>query len=54
MSSAASGGVRVWMMRRAVKPTLVAMGLVFLLMLPTIGQALGQFMSKISDMIIHG
>ena len=28
MSSAASGGVRVWMMRRAVKPTLVAMGLV--------------------------
>ncbi|WP_294332091.1 flagellar biosynthetic protein FliQ [uncultured Sphingomonas sp.] len=35
-------------------PKLVAMGLVFLLMLPTIGQALGQFMSKISDMIIHG
>ncbi|KTF70609.1 flagellar biosynthetic protein FliQ [Sphingomonas sp. HT-1] len=35
-------------------PKLVAMGLVFLLMLPTIGQALGQFMGKISDMIIHG
>ncbi|GAA0747416.1 flagellar biosynthetic protein FliQ [Sphingomonas sp. ABOLD] len=35
-------------------PKLVAMGLVFLLMLPTIGQALGQFMAKISDMIIHG
>ncbi len=35
-------------------PKLVAMGLVFLLMLPTIGQALGEFMAKISDMIIHG
>ncbi|PVX30297.1 flagellar biosynthetic protein FliQ [Sphingomonas pokkalii] len=35
-------------------PKLVAMGLVFLLMLPTIGQALGAFMGKISDMIIHG
>jgi flagellar biosynthesis protein FliQ len=35
-------------------PKLVSMGLVFLLMLPTIGQALGQFMAKISDMIIHG
>lgn len=35
-------------------PKLVAMGLVFLLMLPTIGQALGQFMAKISDMIIQG
>jgi flagellar biosynthesis protein FliQ len=35
-------------------PKLVAMGLVFLLMLPTIGQALGGFMAKISDMIIHG
>ncbi len=35
-------------------PKLVAMGLVFLLMLPTMGQALGQFMAKISDMIIHG
>ncbi|OAN66637.1 flagellar biosynthetic protein FliQ [Sphingomonas sp. TDK1] len=35
-------------------PKLVAMGLVFLLMLPTIGESLGQFMGKISDMIIHG
>ncbi|UYY77442.1 flagellar biosynthetic protein FliQ [Sphingomonas sp. R1] len=35
-------------------PKLLAMGLVFLLMLPTMGQALGQFMAKISDMIIHG
>jgi flagellar biosynthesis protein FliQ len=35
-------------------PKLVSMGLVFLLMLPTIGQALGQFMAKISDLIIHG
>ncbi|WP_010545360.1 flagellar biosynthetic protein FliQ [Sphingomonas elodea] len=35
-------------------PKLLAMGVVFLLMLPTMGQALGQFMAKISDMIIHG
>ncbi|MHA6721119.1 flagellar biosynthetic protein FliQ [Sphingomonas sp. RS6] len=35
-------------------PKLVSMGVVFLLMLPTIGQALGGFMAKISDMIIHG
>jgi flagellar biosynthetic protein FliQ len=32
----------------------MAMGLVFLVMLPTIGQALSGFMGKISDMIIHG
>lgn len=35
-------------------PKLVAMGLVFLLMLPTMGQALNGFMLKISDLIITG
>jgi flagellar biosynthetic protein FliQ len=35
-------------------PKLVAMGLVFLVMLPTMGAALGGFMGKISDLIIHG
>lgn len=35
-------------------PKLMAMGLVFLVMLPTIGQALSGFMGRISDMIIHG
>ncbi|MBO9623723.1 MAG: flagellar biosynthetic protein FliQ [Sphingomonas sp.] len=35
-------------------PKMLAMGLVFLLMLPTIGQALGGFMAKISDLIVTG
>lgn len=35
-------------------PKLLAMGLVFLVMLPTMGQAFSGFMGKISDMIIHG
>lgn len=35
-------------------PKLLAMGLVFLLMLPTMGQALSGFMVKISDLIITG
>jgi flagellar biosynthetic protein FliQ len=35
-------------------PKLLAMGLVFLFMLPTMGQALSGFMSKISDLIITG
>jgi flagellar biosynthetic protein FliQ len=35
-------------------PKLMAMGLVFLLMLPTMGQALGGFMTKISDLIAAG
>ncbi|AQR73605.1 flagellar biosynthetic protein FliQ [Sphingomonas sp. LM7] len=35
-------------------PKLLAMGVVFLLMLPTMGQALSGFMSKISDLIITG
>jgi len=35
-------------------PKLVAMGLVLLVMLPTMGQALSGFMGKISDLIIHG
>jgi flagellar biosynthesis protein FliQ len=35
-------------------PKLLAMGLVFLLMLPTMGQALSGFMTKISDLIIAG
>ena len=35
-------------------PKLLAMGVVFLLMLPTMGQALGGFMTKISDLIITG
>lgn len=35
-------------------PKLVAMGLVFLLMLPTMGQALNGFMLKLSDLIITG
>ncbi len=35
-------------------PKLVAMGLVFLLMLPTMGQALNGFMLKVSDLIITG
>jgi len=34
-------------------PKLLAMGVVLLLTLPTIGAALGDFMSKISDLIIH-
>lgn len=35
-------------------PKLLAMGLVFLLMLPTMGSALAGFMTKISDLIIAG
>jgi len=35
-------------------PKLMAMGLVFLLMLPTMGQALNGFMLKVSDLIITG
>ena len=35
-------------------PKLLAMGLVFLLMLPTMGQALSGFMVKFSDLIITG
>jgi flagellar biosynthetic protein FliQ len=35
-------------------PKLLAMGVVFLFMLPTMGQALSGFMSKISDLIITG
>lgn len=35
-------------------PKLMAMGLVFLLMLPTMGQALDGFMLKLSDLIIAG
>ncbi len=35
-------------------PKMLAMGLVFLLMLPTIGQAMGDFMGKISDLIVTG
>lgn len=35
-------------------PKMLAMGLVFLLMLPTMGRALGTFMAKISDLIITG
>ena len=35
-------------------PKMLAMGLVFLLMLPTMGQALAGFMTKISDLIIRG
>jgi len=35
-------------------PKMLAMGLVFLLMLPTMGQALGNFMTKISDLIVTG
>lgn len=35
-------------------PKLLAMGLVLLLMLPTMGQALADFMAKISDMIVTG
>lgn len=35
-------------------PKMLAMGLVFLLMLPTMGQALGGFMTKISDLIVTG
>ncbi len=35
-------------------PKMLAMGLVFLLMLPTMGRALGTFMTKISDLIITG
>ncbi len=35
-------------------PKLLAMGFVLLLMLPTIGQALGDFMGKISDLIVSG
>ena len=35
-------------------PKLLAMGLVLLLMLPTMGQALADFMAKISDLIVTG
>jgi flagellar biosynthesis protein FliQ len=35
-------------------PKMLAMGLVFLLMLPTMGRSLGSFMTKISDLIITG
>jgi flagellar biosynthetic protein FliQ len=35
-------------------PKLLAMGMVLLLMLPTMGQALADFMAKISDMIVTG
>lgn len=35
-------------------PKLLAMGAVLLLMLPTIGQALGGFMAKIGDLIVTG
>lgn len=35
-------------------PKLLAMGLVLLLMLPTIGAALSDFMTKISSMIVTG
>ncbi len=35
-------------------PKILAMGLVFLLMLPTMGQALAGFMARVSDLIIHG
>lgn len=35
-------------------PKLLAMGLVLLLMLPTIGAALNDFMTKISGMIVTG
>jgi flagellar biosynthetic protein FliQ len=35
-------------------PKMLAMGLVFLLMLPTMGRALGNFMTKISDLIVTG
>ncbi len=35
-------------------PKLLAMGLVLLLMLPTIGAAMNDFMTKISSMIVTG
>ncbi|MDQ0252118.1 flagellar biosynthetic protein FliQ [Sphingomonas sp. Sphisp140] len=35
-------------------PKLLAMGLVLLLMLPTIGAALNDFMTKISSLIVTG
>jgi len=35
-------------------PKLLAMGLVLLLMLPTMGQALADFMAKIIDLIVTG
>ena len=35
-------------------PKMLAMGTVFLLMLPTMGRSLGAFMAKISDLIIAG
>lgn len=35
-------------------PKMLAMGTVFLLMLPTMGRSLGNFMAKISDLIISG
>ncbi|MBO9713483.1 flagellar biosynthetic protein FliQ [Sphingomonas sp.] len=35
-------------------PKLLAMGAVLLLMLPTIGQSMADFMAKISDLIITG
>lgn len=35
-------------------PKLLAMGLVFLLMLPTMGAALSDFMTKISSLIVTG
>ncbi len=35
-------------------PKILAMGFVLLLMLPTIGQELADFMAKISDLIVTG
>ncbi|MFZ5746613.1 MAG: flagellar biosynthetic protein FliQ [Pseudomonadota bacterium] len=35
-------------------PKILAMGIVLLFMLPTIGQQMGDFMAKISDLIING
>ncbi|QIG79706.1 flagellar biosynthesis protein FliQ [Stakelama tenebrarum] len=35
-------------------PKIIALGFVMLLMLPTIGQQLGDFMDKIGDLIVTG
>ncbi|WP_188054526.1 MULTISPECIES: flagellar biosynthetic protein FliQ [unclassified Sphingosinithalassobacter] len=35
-------------------PKILAMGVVLLLMLPTIGEAMGTFMARISDLIVTG
>ncbi|WP_298675614.1 flagellar biosynthetic protein FliQ [uncultured Sphingomonas sp.] len=35
-------------------PKILAVGFVLLLMLPTIGRALGDFMARISDLIVAG